>query len=120
MSRQAGWSGVERAGLQRRGLVGLLARQIAREHVMADGENAAVAIGAKTKALDGVGAVGGDVEYLLSRQRDLHRALELSGRDCSQYRIRIDPELAAKAAADERADQPHILDRNFQGCRDDF
>src|SRR6266481_3363426 len=101
MSRQPVWSGVERAGLQRRGLVGLLAGQIAREHVMADGENAAVAIGVKTKALDGVGAVGGDVKDLLPRQRDLHRTLELSRRDRRQYRIGIDPELAAKAAADE-------------------
>src|SRR5260370_42682976 len=98
MSRQPVWSGVERAGLQRRVLVGLLARQIAREHVMADGENSAVAIGAEAKALDGVGAVGGDVKDLLPGQCDLHRALELSRRDCSQYRIGIDPELAAEAA----------------------
>src|SRR5260370_39276356 len=87
---------------------------------MADGENSAVAIGAKTKALDGVGAVGGDVKDLLPGQCDLHRALELSRRDCSQYRIGIDPELAAKAATDEGTDQPHILDRNFQGGRDDL
>src|SRR6476660_10643726 len=120
MSRQPIWSGVERAGLQRRGLVSLLARQIAREHIMADGENAAVAIGAKTKALDGVGAMRRNVEYLLPCQRDLHRALELSRRERRQYRIGIDPELAAEAAADEGADQPHMLDRNFQGGRHDF
>ena len=61
-----------------------------------------------------------DVKDLLPRQRDFHRALELPRRDRRQDRIGIDPELAAEAAADERADQPHILDRNFQGCRDDL
>src|SRR5258708_33939538 len=99
MSRQPVWSGVERAGLQRRGLVGLLARQIAREHVMADAENSAVAIGAEAKALDGVGAVGGHVKDLLPGQADFHRALEPARQDCSPYRSATASELPDQAAA---------------------
>ncbi len=87
---------------------------------MADRKNSAVAIGTQAKALDGIRAVCRDVEDLLPRQRDFHRPLELPRRDRRQYRIGIDPELAAETAADEGADQPHILDRNFQGGRDDL
>src|SRR6266446_10762425 len=87
---------------------------------MADGENSAVAIGTEAKALDGIRAVGRDVEDLLPRQRNFHRALELSRGDRRQNRIGIDPQLAAETAADEGADQSNILDRNFQGCRDDL
>src|SRR6266480_5374077 len=87
---------------------------------MADGENPAVAISAKAKALDGIRTVRGDVKYLLPRQREFHRPLELSRGDRCQYRIGIDPELAAETAADEGADQPHTLDRHFQGRRDDL
>ena len=74
----------------------------------------AVAIRAEAQPLDGVRAVGRDVEDLLPCQRGFDRPLELPRGDRRQNRIGIDPELAAEAAADEGADQPHILDRDFQ------
>ena len=85
---------------------------------MADREDAAVAIRAQAETLDGVGAMRRDVKDLLPGQRDFHRPLELPRRDRRQDGIGIDPELAAESAADEGADQPHVLNRNFQGRRD--
>jgi hypothetical protein len=64
--------------------------------------------------LDGRGAVGGDAEHLLARQRDLDRALELARRQCRQDRIGIDRQLAAEAAADELAHHLDILRRDLE------
>ena len=120
MSRQPIRPGIERAGLEGRALVSLLAGQIAGEHIVADRENAALAIGAQANALDRVGAVRRDMKNLLPGQRDFHRPLELPCCDRRQDGIGIDPEFAAESAADERADQPYVLDGNFQGRRDDL
>ncbi len=57
---------------------------------------------------------------LLPCQGDFHRPLELARRDCRQNGVGVDPELAAETATDEGADQPHILNRHLQGCRDDL
>src|ERR1700681_2078353 len=78
----------------------------------------AVAVRGQAEALDGVGAVRRDVKDLLPRQRGFYRPLELSRGDRRQDSVGIDPELATKSAADERADQAHVLNGNLQGCRD--
>src|SRR5438270_868216 len=85
-----------RSGLQGGALVSLFAWQIAGEYVVADREDATVAIGAQTDVLDRVGAVRRDVEDLLPRQRDFYRPLELPRCDRRQDSIGIDPELAAE------------------------
>ena len=74
MSRQPVGTGVQRAGLQRRGLIGLLAGQIAREHIMADREDSTVPISTQAEALDGIRAVRRDVKDLLPCQCGFHRA----------------------------------------------
>ena len=67
MSRQSIGPGIEGTGLQGGALIGLLAGQIAGEDVVADGEDAALAIGAQAQPLDGVGAVRRYMKDLLSR-----------------------------------------------------
>src|SRR6202171_6857655 len=114
MSRQPVRPGVKRAGWQRRALVSLLAGQIAREHIVADRKDMALAIRSQAHALDGVRAMRRDVKDLLPCQRDFHRSLELSRRDRRKNGIGIDPELAAESAPDEGADQPKILNGNFE------
>ena len=111
---------VKRTSLESGVLVGLLAGQIAGEHIVADREDTALAIGAQADALNRVGAVRGDVKNLLPRQRDFYRSLERPRRDRCQDGVGIDPEFAAESAADERADQAYILHGDFQGCRDDL
>ena len=85
---------------------------------MADRENAAVSIRSQPDALNGVRTVRRDVKHLLTRQRRLHRPVELARSDRRQNGVGIDPKLGAKAAADERADQPDVLDRNLEGPGD--
>ena len=111
-------AGIERARLEGGALVGLLAPQVAGEDIVADRQDAAVSIRAQADALDGVGTVRRDMEHLLPRQRRLHRPVELARRDRRQDGVGVDPELGAEAAADEGADQPHILDRDLQGPGD--
>jgi hypothetical protein len=118
MPRQPVRSCVKRPGLLSGGLVGLFAGQIARENVVADCEDSALAISGEADALDGVRAVRRDVKDLLPCQRRFHRPLELSRRDGRQNGIGVHPELAAESAADEAADQPHILNGHLQGRRD--
>ena len=99
-------------------LVSRFGPQVARDDIVADRQDVAVPIGAQANALDGVRTMGGDVEDLLTGQRGLHRSLQLACRDRRQDGVGVHPQLAAEAAADERADQPHILDRHFQGRGD--
>src|SRR6202011_1823228 len=99
----------ERAGLQGGALIGLLAGEIAGEHVVADGKDFAVVVGAQPEMLDRVGAVRRDVKDLLARQRDFHRPLELLRGDRGKDSIGIDPKFAAESAADERTDQAYVL-----------
>ena len=85
---------------------------------MADRKNAAVSIRTQADALNGVRTVRRDMEYLLPRQRRLHRPVELARSDRRQNGVGVDPKLGAKPAADERADQPDVLDRNVEGPGD--
>ena len=75
-------AGIKRPRLQGSALVGLLAPQIARKYVMADCKNAALSIRAQADALNGVRTVRRDVEDLLTRERRLHRPVELARGDC--------------------------------------
>jgi hypothetical protein len=54
------------------------------------------------------------MEHLLAGQRRLDRSLKLARCDRFQNGIGIHPQLAAETAANERAHEPDILDRNFQ------
>src|SRR5437879_4154076 len=107
-------SSIERAGLECGALIGLLTGQIAGEHIVADREDAALTIRGQPEALDRVGAVCRDVKYLLPRQRDFYRSLELPGGNRRQDSIRVDPELAAEPAADERTYQAYVLSGNLE------
>ena len=111
-------AGIERPRLEGGALVGLLAPQIARKDIVADRKNAAVSSRAQADALNGVRTVRRDVEHLLTRQRRLHRPVELARSDRRQNGVGVDPELGAKPAADEGADQPDVLDRNVEGPGD--
>ena len=75
-------AGIKRPRLEGRALVGLLAPQVARKHVVADRKNAAISIRAEADALNGVRTVRRDVEDLLTRERRLHRPVELARGDC--------------------------------------
>ena len=118
MPGQSVVAGIERPRLEGRALVGLLAPQIARKHIVADRKNAAVSIRAEADALNGVRTVRRDMEHLLTRQRRLHWPVKLARSDRRQNGVGVDPKLGAKAAADERADQPDVLDRNVEGPGD--
>ena len=85
---------------------------------MADRKNAAISIRAEADALNGVRTVRRDVEDLLTRERRLHRPVELACRDCGQNGVGIDPKLGAKTTADVGADQPDVLDWNLEGPGD--
>ena len=80
-------------------------------HLVRDRRQPAVRAGAQPHALDGRGAMGGDAEHLLARQRDLDRPLELARRQGRQDRVGVDRQLAAEAAADEFAHHLDILER---------
>jgi hypothetical protein len=97
-------AGIERSRLKGRALVVLLAPKIPRKHIVADRENAPVWIRAEADALNGVRAMSRDMEHLLTCQRRLHRPVELARGDRRQNGVGVDPELGAKAPADERAD----------------
>ena len=118
MPGQAVVAGVERPRLQGRALVGLLAPQIARKHIVADRKNAPVSIRPQTDALNGVRTVRRDMKHLLTGQRRLHRSVELARSDRGQNGVGVDPKFRAKPAADVRANQPDVLDRNLQGPGD--
>src|SRR3984957_16341792 len=111
-------AGVERPRLEGGALVGLLAPQIARKDIVADRKNAAVSIRAEADALNGVRTVRRNMEHLLTRQRRFHRPVKLARSDRRQNSVGVDPELGAKAAADEGADQPDLLHRNLEGPSD--
>src|ERR1700722_11766697 len=98
MPRQPIGSSIERAGLQRGPLIRLLAGQIARKHIMANRQDAAVAIGGQTETLDRIGTMRGDVKDLLPRQRRFHWSLELLRGNRRQNGIGVDPEFAAESA----------------------
>ena len=83
--------GIERPGLQRGAFIGLLAPQIAGEHIVADRRMRPSVVRADADALDGVGAVRRDMEHLLPRQRGFYRPLKLPGGDGGQNGVGVDP-----------------------------
>src|ERR1700733_15792382 len=58
------------------------------------------------------------MENLLTCKRRLHWPVELARSDRRQDGVGVDPKLGAKPAADVRADQPDVLDRNLEGSSD--
>jgi hypothetical protein len=85
---------------------------------VANRKNAPVSVRPRTDALNGVRTVRRDVKHLLTRQRRLHWPVKLARRDRRQNGVGVDPKLGAKPTADERADQPDVLDRNLESPGD--
>src|SRR5246500_5940983 len=67
--------------------------------IMSDGHEPAVPLRAQADSLDGCGAHAYIMEYLPSRQRNLHRLLQEARGECRQDGLGVDAQLGSETAA---------------------
>ncbi|MNR22553.1 hypothetical protein D3C85_1395120 [compost metagenome] len=84
---------------------------------MRDGGDLAIGGGTDADALDGGGTVGRVVEHQWPRERDFHRSAGHACTERRQHRVGTNEQLAAETAANVGRNQPHILLRYTEGCR---
>ena len=77
-----------------------------------------VAPGAKRHALPGLGAEADGGGELSPRQLQPHRAAHAAGGHGGEGDVRPGAERRAEGAADERVDDPHVLQRNAEAAGD--
>ena len=103
-----------------RGLLGeLLERRGLLERDVVDRQQAAVGVGAEPHALDRRRPVAGEREHLLAGGGELHRPVDVPGRQRRRDRRRPRDALRAEAAADVRRDHAHACGIDPERVRDD-